>query len=680
MADDRRRLIYELLVEAKGMSDAKKQLMDVGKLAEEMGSKIKKGLMGLAVTFTIKGIADAISEANVMQAQLGTLGLSAEQASKGLRMIEDISIATGASMADASAVMQTSIQIIQQLGGTLSDAAHAAESFTKIALSEGKSAGAAAEEMQMLNFAMQKGEVSAKEFVTMLKSSNVLQGAFESALGKSTQQLIEMAKAGEIGRTELEAVFNEMVKIGDNTTAPATIEGLTNSFTTMAKSLVNATLATAGLGTQATNVYGPLNVLANMLRTVTSFAGLLVGMFINLSTAVVKVGVAMARAVTHPTEALQTLEVLSGQLKASWDEVQASMKAVRENAKSIVDGVTETNEKLQNEHAAALRRADEIEKLEERRAKSLKELAALSKDLQDAIEKESRAREKAAREAEKAERERLDREQHARDALHAQFLENQKERVDEANRLVELRQKAADDVQAQLVAELENGFPQLEKAIDESIGTIVRLGDALKDTFASLFEGGIRNAREFFQVLLRGFAQVFAQKAALQMGDWIDKGIDALLKSWPGSTGSTGGYNSTTGGDWYGAKGGAINQGHLMPFAAGGIVRRPTMFAMGYGGTGVMGEAGPEAIMPLKRGSDGKLGVAATAPMVQIINNTGVAARAHTEQHSDRLTIILEAAQMGANMAEERMNRSLRSGYGATAQSVQRTYGLTRRM
>lgn len=47
-----------------------------------------------------------------------------------------------------------------------------------------------------------------------------------------------------------------------------------------------------------------------------------------------------------------------------------------------------------------------------------------------------------------------------------------------------------------------------------------------------------------------------------------------------------------------------------MPFATGGIVTGPTTFPM-RGGTGLMGEAGPEAIMPLARGPDGKLGVRA---------------------------------------------------------------------
>ncbi|KIC49102.1 phage tail tape measure protein [Tateyamaria sp. ANG-S1] len=56
------------------------------------------------------------------------------------------------------------------------------------------------------------------------------------------------------------------------------------------------------------------------------------------------------------------------------------------------------------------------------------------------------------------------------------------------------------------------------------------------------------------------------------------------------------------------ADGAPFSQGRVMPFASGGVVSSTTPFGM-RGGMGVMGEAGPEAIMPLARGPDGKLGV-----------------------------------------------------------------------
>ncbi|UUP18922.1 hypothetical protein NTH_03408 [Nitratireductor thuwali] len=50
-------------------------------------------------------------------------------------------------------------------------------------------------------------------------------------------------------------------------------------------------------------------------------------------------------------------------------------------------------------------------------------------------------------------------------------------------------------------------------------------------------------------------------------------------------------------------------KGGVVPFADGGVVSSPTYFPAG-GRMGLMGEAGPEAILPLARGADGRLGVA----------------------------------------------------------------------
>jgi len=51
--------------------------------------------------------------------------------------------------------------------------------------------------------------------------------------------------------------------------------------------------------------------------------------------------------------------------------------------------------------------------------------------------------------------------------------------------------------------------------------------------------------------------------------------------------------------------------GAIKPFAAGGVIGTPTYFPLMSGGTGLAGEAGPEAIVPLRRGPDGRLGIAA---------------------------------------------------------------------
>ena len=66
------------------------------------------------------------------------------------------------------------------------------------------------------------------------------------------------------------------------------------------------------------------------------------------------------------------------------------------------------------------------------------------------------------------------------------------------------------------------------------------------------------------------------------------------------------------------AMGNVFAKNKIVPYAYGGIVNKPTLFPMANG-MGLMGEAGPEAIMPLKRGSNGKLGVQSSGGVGNIV-------------------------------------------------------------
>ena len=68
------------------------------------------------------------------------------------------------------------------------------------------------------------------------------------------------------------------------------------------------------------------------------------------------------------------------------------------------------------------------------------------------------------------------------------------------------------------------------------------------------------------------------------------------------------------------AKGNVFAGNKIVPYAMGGIVNKPTLFPMANG-MGLMGEAGPEAVMPLKRGANGKLGVQSSGGVGNIVVN-----------------------------------------------------------
>jgi lambda family phage tail tape measure protein len=80
----------------------------------------------------------------------------------------------------------------------------------------------------------------------------------------------------------------------------------------------------------------------------------------------------------------------------------------------------------------------------------------------------------------------------------------------------------------------------------------------------------------------------------------LTSGISSLLSGLTGSVGSAGSGASASL---------AAASGAIKPFASGGVIGTPTYFPLLGGGVGLAGEAGPEAIMPLQRGPDGRLGV-----------------------------------------------------------------------
>jgi hypothetical protein len=101
------------------------------------------------------------------------------------------------------------------------------------------------------------------------------------------------------------------------------------------------------------------------------------------------------------------------------------------------------------------------------------------------------------------------------------------------------------------------------------------------------------------------------------------------------------------------ADGGSFSQGRVMPFASGGVVSSPTYFPM-RGGTGLMGEAGPEAIMPLARGADGKLGVRSGGGgrAVNVVMNISTPDAGSFQRSQAQI-----AAQMGRALARGQRNR-----------------------
>ena len=143
--------------------------------------------------------------------------------------------------------------------------------------------------------------------------------------------------------------------------------------------------------------------------------------------------------------------------------------------------------------------------------------------------------------------------------------------------------------------------------------------------------------------------------------------IGGLAGSFFGPAGSAiGGFFGNTIGKLFNANGNAFSHGRVLPFAQGGVVSSPTMFPMSGNRTGIMGEKGAEAIMPLKRTPSGQLGVQAQVqqPSINIYNQSG--ANIETVQRPDGETDIFIRKVNNALR-----NERTQAGFGAALQRNQ---------
>jgi len=169
------------------------------------------------------------------------------------------------------------------------------------------------------------------------------------------------------------------------------------------------------------------------------------------------------------------------------------------------------------------------------------------------------------------------------------------------------------------------------RAMDDQAKRLSRsLGTSLRSAIDKAVFGGAK------------LSDVFRDLAS----DVLSRSLDLALRPVQDafSSGVTGAVGSLAGAltGFFGfAKGAAFSAGDVQPFARGGVmggvmggvVSGPTLFPM-RNGLGLMGEAGPEAVMPLSRGPDGRLGVTASGGRGPVVNVTIQAADAASFERS----------------------------------------------
>ncbi|MEO1467586.1 MAG: phage tail tape measure protein [Pseudomonadota bacterium] len=145
---------------------------------------------------------------------------------------------------------------------------------------------------------------------------------------------------------------------------------------------------------------------------------------------------------------------------------------------------------------------------------------------------------------------------------------------------------------------------EVTRQMRELDGNTLKLSRSLSSSLGRAFDkavfGGARLG-DVFRDLARSVAGKALDAALKPVQGAIGAGVGSAVGALGGAFGSLLGFS----------KGGAFSAGRVRAFARGGVVDGPTVFPM-RNGTGLMGEAGAEAILPLTRGADGRLGVQAS--------------------------------------------------------------------
>jgi phage-related minor tail protein len=203
------------------------------------------------------------------------------------------------------------------------------------------------------------------------------------------------------------------------------------------------------------------------------------------------------------------------------------------------------------------------------------------------------------------------------------------------------------DVYARSVSKLAEEFDPLAQLISDLSSSVE---NELNSAFASVLDGTKTLGEALLDFASNVLAKVAQDLFAQQFAAPIAAGIKSFIGSEDGNVFGRSGY---------------------VPFANGGVISGPTLFPFANG-TGLMGEAGPEAIMPLSRGSDGKLGVAAangnTAPKITINNYSGQEASTSSDNMGN---IIVE---IGRAIAQDI------TGGGPTYRAIKSTFGISNRL
>lgn len=667
-------------------------------------------IRGVLAGLSFREFARAADDMQLLRDRLVVFTGSAEEADKTFRGIANAASITRTSISDLGQVYNRVALSTSELGlsseGLLDVVTVLQNSFKLSGSTAAEATGAAIQLTQGLS----SGALRGQELRSVLEANAVLSEKLADGFGIARGQLIKLAESGAITSTKvLNILANNMEEINSKAAKIQTTigQGLILVFDAFKLKIdeLNRELDITGKFNKG------LEVVKENLDGILKTIGILVstGLLIKLASQIniLRKAIALEGIVSLATKLNPTILALTAAAGAAalfWEKLNPpkGVKAELERLDANISDLTETFKELEYKvkntwvslsDTSRLERVkkelDELKKKREELAKRLPkpktegglkdDLKSIS-DVQNVLLTSTKKYEKALSELNTQQdmgKVSLEEYQKRLDALQIDKLNSEyregKITLDDYNKSlqeIEFRSNA-------LARGASSYARQVGTLSDQIAGGITQTFNRLEDSLVEFTKNGKFEFRKFTQAVLEDLNRIIIRSLILApLANAITNAITAGATAGAGeatSTGSAQGQFATP--SVPASAKGNVFEGGIKKFASGGIVSQPTLFKFGGGRTGLMGEAGNEAILPLRRTPTGDLGVTSVGQSKQDVTVNVI------NQNSDNQVETRETEVNGVKVLDVLITRKIKDTFasGQLDKTMSSLYGVGRR-
>jgi len=576
---------------------------------------LRNSLIGLAGAWAVREVIQAGDAYSNLKARLQLVAGEGESAAGIMAGLNAAAARAKAPISDLTEVFTRNAQALRAMGRDSAEGIRLTETLSKVTAISGASAQQSSAAMMQLSQAIASGRFQGDEFRSVAENLPEIMRILQKETGKTAGELRKLASEGKLtGDVLVNALYNAAEEVDTKfQTLPDTVGRAWTRLTDVFSQTMGAA-AEAGSATKS---------WANMLNELTTWlqSNDGISVFQTLANVVGLVGEGFGGAVHNIRRMAEESRLAAEQADKDalswtslWQSVKNAYNALNDKFNRVQEhylpGTKARREQaemnLNWQDATTVTRGDAVLAASPSGPKRKIEFGA-GEDIEGAKNQEKRLARLRSELTKNLEVERL------RAAVTRAEIDGNTTLAQTLRTQLEIRSRISEEAR--------QADPAKAAALEEEI----RLQNALEIQLRATQEVQERNAafaQDFASTITNGMSRAVTEGGNLT-GTLKNIGVElanvalksAVFDPMQKSLSSLVGGGMNQGGFDIGSLFSSATTSGWTPtvtmFASGGIVDSPTMFGSG-GKLGVAGEAGPEAILPLKRGADGSLGVSAS--------------------------------------------------------------------